>query len=1033
MENIRFTFLFRRPDTCWFTRVLLPIVLLCVFFAAARAQQTGSTTVSGKVSGTKEGEVLVGVNVVEKGTTNGTVTDSKGEYSLSVGKGAILTFSFIGYNSIEIPVNNRSSLDVTLEESSQRLEQVVVIGYGAQKSSQISSSIAKINASALDLRPNSQIDKAMVGKLSGVQVQEVSGRPGRPLAVKIRGTGSISGSSNPLYVVDGYPISSGLDNINPNDIESIEVLKDAASAAIYGSRASNGVVLVTTKSGKSGKPVFSVDVQYGVQKRFSKVDVLNRDEYIDFAIEERNNTWVLQGGSAGDPNEMRANSAFWIDPLWLTDPKSFPDHDWQDLVSRSAPVQNYQLSASGGTDNLKYYISGGYFSQDGIILGSDYKRLSFRANVEAEATKFVTVGLNVAANSIASNDSDGDGTGGPVIQSIRVAPIVGLEQQTQAGGYYPYHAAFMLNPVAMATDITNRNDNRNIVANLYSILHLAKDLNFRTSFGTEYYNGINQYFLPDNINRGGGHMGRFSAGFRENLLNENTLTYDLHLNKLETNFLAGFTVQKDRTVNAELRKTGFPDDEITTLNLGTTLTSGTSTASEWGLLSYLARVNTSWNEKYLLSASIRRDGSSRFGADRRWGWFPAISVGWRIAEEDFMQSIPQLNELKIRVSYGVAGNNDIGDYASIGTLASSNYVLGQAQAVASGFSPGSFSNRVLSWERKYTLDLGLDVAFFQNRISAALDFYSADSRDLLLNVQVPAISGFSNALQNIGAVRNYGAELEVSTKNTVGRFKWTTTANLTHNRNKVIEMDRSGAPIYGAAAGFNVTKTEVGSPIGSYYLFVQDGIFKNQEELDRYPHYKIQNVGDIRYKDVNGDGVINDDDKMMVGSNNPKVFWGMMNTFSYGSLTLNISMDGQHGNKLLNIGVKEDGQSRGNVKGLWRDRWRSPEDPGNGWVPRAAVTDNLTTPSTFWLRDASFWRIRTISLGYNLPAPMVSKLNRITGLYLYASADNVFMRDHYNRNPQTAAYSNSSLVPGIEYEATYPLATTYTLGLNLKF
>lgn len=990
--------------------------------------------ISGIVTSAKTGEAIIGATILEEGTANGASTDAEGRYSIKISdENNSLVFSAIGYVSEEITIDQQKIINITLQEDFKNLEEVVVVGYGNQKSTQITSAIATIKAEDLDERPTSRIDHAMAGKLSGVQVQEVSGSPGKGLSVKVRGISSISNSNSPLYVVDGYPISSGLDNINPNDIESIEVLKDAASAAIYGSRGSNGVVLVTTKTGKSGKPVLQLDTYYGIQERFSKVDVLNRNEYIDFAIEERNNTWALEGGHPSDPNSVRTNANYWIDPLWLSDPSSFPDHDWQALIARKAPVQNHQLSASGSSETVKYFVSGSYFNQEGIILGSDYERLSFRANVETQIGKRVNLGLNLSANSINRNDSDGDGNQGPVSRSTRVAPIVGLTQQTQEEGYYPYHAAFYLNPIALATDITNKTNGKNILANLYTTIDLAKNLRFRSSFGADYGNGFSEYFKPDNVNRGVGHVGNVSADYRENYLNENILTYDLEKTRWNINAIAGFTYQEEKYVTANLAKTGFPDDEIRTLNMGTILSSGSSSASAWSLISFLSRINASWDDKYMLSASIRRDGSSRFGADNRWGWFPAISLGWQLGREGLFKEIDFINELKIRASYGAAGNNNIGNYAAIGSLSSTNYVTGSNQTVISGFGPGSFSNRTLGWEKTYTFDAGFDLSILRNRISMSFDYYRADVKDLLLNVQIPSISGFSSALVNIGAIRNTGLELELNTVNLTGTLKWNTAFNISHNKNKVISLGPDGSPIYGNVDGYNVTITKIGAPIGSYYMFQQEGVFVDQEDLDSHPHYRVQNVGDIKYKDVNGDNVIDDHDRTIVGNNSPKFFWGMQNSFSYQNFDLTVSMDGQWGNKLMNIGISQHGQSRGNVDGYWRDRWRSPDDPGNGWVPRAAVTANLTTPSTFWLRNASYWRVRTIALGYRVPDAFIAKINGINGLRIYTSIDNIFMYDHYNKNPQTGTWSNSNTVAGVDYDATYPLARTFTFGLNIKF
>lgn len=1018
-----------RPIFNAINKCIVLIVMVLLQTAAVFSQEqnvTGTVKDSQTLSGIAE------VTIQQKGTKNMTKTDSNGRFSIQIPPGSILSFSAIGYEPVELAVNSQIN-EVLMVASINTMDEVIVVGYGKQKSSDVSSSIASVKSKDFDQRPLTRVDQAMAGKLPGVQVQEVSGSPGRPMNVKVRGVSSISNSNAPLYVVDGFPVSSGLDNINPSDIESIEVLKDAASAAIYGSRGANGVVLITTKSGKAGKPQIELNTYFGMQERFSKVDVLNRDEYIAFAIEERNNTWILQGGKATDPNNVRTNANYWIDPLWLTDPTSFPDHDWQELVSRKAPVQNYQLSAMGSSEAVKYYFSSGYYTQQGIILNSDFRRFSFRTNLESKLHDRVTLGLNLAANALRKNDADGDGNQGPVSRSTRVAPIVGLDQQTQNGGYYPYHAAFFLNPIALANEIDNLSNTKQLLANLFVNVNILENLSFKSSFGTDYANVFNNYFKPNNVNRGGGHRGNFSTNYRENYLNENLFTYDLKSDNWRLDAIAGFTYQEEKYVDGSVEKTGFPDDEIRTLNMGTILSSGSSSESEWTLMSFLSRANFSLQDKYLFSASIRRDGSSRFGSENKWGWFPAASVGWRISKESFMEDIKAVNDLKLRLSYGNTGNNNIGNYAAIGLLNSTNYVLGSSQVVQSGFAPGSFSNRNLGWEKTTTIDAGLDISLFESRVNMSLDYYRSDVKDLLLNVQVPAITGFSTALLNIGSIRNSGVEFQINTDILRGPISWNLNFNIAHNKNKVLSLGPDNSPIYGSQDGYIVTKTEVGEAIGSYFLFTQEGVFKNQEELNTHPKYRVQNVGDIKYKDINSDGKIDDADKSIVGNNNPKYFWGMQHTFGYKSWDLSVSLDGQGGNKLLNIAISQHGQSRGNVDGYWRDRWKSPEDPGNGWVPRAAVTSNLTTPSTFWLRDASFWRVRTIALGYKLPENAISRLKILNRCRIYASMDNVFMHDHYNKNPQTGSWTNSNTIPGVDYDATYPLARTYTLGLNVNF
>lgn len=998
------------------------------------AQQSNERMVSGHVRSAENNDFLPGVNVILKGTNHGTVTDASGNFQIAVtGNNPVLVFSFIGFQQQETHVGQRTNIEIAMAPDVQSLEQVVVIGYGAQKSSRITSSIARLKASDLEQSPVGRLDQALMGKLAGVQVQQTSGSPGKSLDIKVRGTSSINFSNSPLYVVDGFPISGDLNNINTNDIESIEVLKDAASAAIYGSRGANGVVLITTKSGKSGKPSVQFDVSHGLQTRLSRYDVLNRDEFIEYAIEERNNTWVLQGGKADDPNSVRTNANYWIDPVWLTNPQSLPDNDWQDIVDQTASIQNYQLSASASTDKFKYYISGNYFNQDGIIKHSNYRRINFRSNVESKLSSIVSVGMNLSAGTSERNDPRTDWNGGPVSRSHIMPPVVDITQQTEKGGYYPYVLSALINPLAMLEEYTDETKIKQFLINTFADFNLAKGFKLRSSFGTEQRSSENLYFISNNINRNNGASATASNSVYENYLTEQVLTYQLRKSKWDMDLLGGFSYQAANSGNTSITKSGFADDQIRTLNAGTVLNSGSTDRTRWNMMSFYGRANFSFRDKYMLAVAVRRDGASNFGKDNRWGWFPSLSAGWRILEEDFVKNLTWLSELKLRGSYGAAGNNNIGNFAHIGTLGAANYVIGTGQTKIPGYSPASFSNTMLGWEKTTTTDLGFDLGLFQNRIQIGFDYYIADTKDLLLSVQIPEVTGYTNSLQNIGKVRNKGIEIELNTVNIDRAFKWTTGFNISANRNKVLELGPDGSPIYGTNEGYRVTITEIGSPIGSYYMLAQEGVFMNQEDFDSHPKYLRQNVGDIKYKDYNKDGVINQEDIHIVGNAMPDFYWGLKNTFSYKNLSLSIFMDGQQGVDILNIGSRSNMQSRQNVWGMWRDRWRSPENPGNGWVPRAAVTDNMTTASTFWLFDGSYWAIRNVTLGYTVPANILNKSKWLSGLRLYTSIDNLFMHDHYHGNPQTANHANSALTPNIDSGTSYPLATTYTLGISLNF
>jgi TonB-linked SusC/RagA family outer membrane protein len=1003
-------------------------------YASASISDSGQKPVAGTVT-ELSGAPLPGVSIIQKGTTNGTVTDADGKYTIEAPEGSTLVFSFIGFATKEITVS-KEVINIVLEESVVSIDEVVAVGYGKLKSSQVSSSITRVTSEDIAVRPVARIDQAIQGKLAGVQVQEVSGSPGRSMAVRVRGTGSINYSTSPLYVVDGFPISGDLNSINPGDIQSIEVLKDAASASIYGSRGANGVILITTKMGQTGKPVIEFDSYSGLQERFSKVDVLNRDEYIEYAIEERTNSYIYSGGDLSVPEDKRHNYQHAIDPLWRTNPTSFPDHDWQSIIDRVAPIQSYTLSASGSSDNIKYYFSGNYFDQEGIILNSDYKRYSLRANIESEINKFFTLGMNLSGAYSIRNDPNTDTNQSAISRSILVAPIVGINQQTVKGGNYYYHAHFFLNPLALAKEINTESKNNHLHSNFYFLFSPIKNFTLKSSFGTDISSYKSDYFIHNNVNRDTGSRASVSNNLRQNFLSETTLNYDYETEDLSLNILGGYTFQKEKYESSYLEKTGFPDDDIKTLNAATTLLNGNSTAEEWSIISYLARANFSYLNKYVLTASIRRDGSSRFGTDNRWGLFPSVSAGWILSEEDFLSEIDKISNFKFRISYGSVGNNNIGNYSAIGLMKGANYIVGDSKL--GGYSPSSFSNSDLGWETTNTADFGVDFGFYKNRINLTLDYYIANTRDLLLSVQIPQVTGFGNALQNIGKVQNKGFEVEILTKNLVNKFKWNTSFNFSTNQNEVKELGPDGSPIIGYAAGFPVTITRIGDPIGSYYLFETDGLFKNQADVDanKAMAYVSKNPspGDLKYKDQNNDGEITvEHDKVIVGHNTPDFVWGLTNSFEFMGFDLSIFMDGQYGNKLLNIAKKETTQSRGNVRGYWRNRWKSESDPGNGIVPRAVTTTNLTTPSDWWLENASFWRIRNISLGYRIPQRIVNKIEGLTDIRITGSIDNVYMYDHYNHMSQTGVYSNSNLTPGVDYDTGYPLARTYKLGVNIKF
>lgn len=1000
--------------------------------------QLADVTISGTVKDAK-GKPIPGATISLPGTTLGVATDLSGRYALTVPEGSTLVFSFIGFETQRIAIGNKSVIDVVLREDMSSLDEVVVVGYGTQKSRDLTTAVAKLSGDNLEDRTGTitRVDQALIGALAGVRVQEVSGQPGRALNIKVRGTGSITAGSEPLYVVDGVSISGDLDNIAVGNIESIEVLKDAASSAIYGSRGANGVVIITTQKGTSGAPVVSIKSRYGFQRVAETYDVLNRDEWIDFAVEERTNTYLLNGGDPKVPLDERPGGSR-INPEWISNPQNFPDTDWQALISRTAPIHNSQLSISGGTENTTYNIYADVFQQEGVIKHTDYNRYSFKANVETKVHDRVKLGLNISPSFSSQNEADAEDVAGPVARAKFLAPIVEPHLGTVETGGEPYtRTDILVNPLAWLEETDDKTKRFRTIGSFYAELEIIENLSLRNSTSVDYSNGNNNFYKTNNVNRDNGSFARASTFLNTNLLNETVLNYSVSNENHYFTAIAGFSAQKFHNENTFSEVKGFPDDLVKTLNAGTELIAARSTASEHSLLSYFSRATYSFNDRYLFTASIRRDGSSRFGGNNKWGWFPSVSMGWRISEESFMNSVNAINNLKVRASYGITGNYNIPNYAYIGSLSQTNYVLGDGSgSMSGGLSPSSFSNSELSWEKNNTLNLGVDIGFLENRFTLAVDAYRSVTSDLLLNVPIPVISGFSSSLQNIGEVENKGLEFELGARIiSSGDFSWRIDGNLSFNKNTVLKLGPEGAPIPGFARGTSVAITQIGSPIGSYFLIPVEGVFNSEEELNSSPQSKTQSVGDLKYTDTNLDGVITDDDKKIVGKNQPDYTWGLTQTIRLRNFDLSVMAYGESGNQLINESQGGAGRSHvGNVLGYWRNRYVSPENPGDGKTPRAAVTPNLTTPSTFWMFDASFWRIRNVSLGYNAPNTFLDNLRgAVTGLRVYLSAENVFTKNNYFGTPQTGVKDNSLLVPGIDATNTYPLAKSLVLGLNVTF
>lgn len=1032
--------------------VTLFLLLLASALSGVWAQQAG-TEISGRVTDEK-GTGLPGVTVQVKGATVGTATDESGNFMVRVPTGATtLVFSSVGFAAQTIEIGDRRQINLTMREDVRALADVVVVGYGTQKKTDVTGAVASVSAKDIKDLPVASFTESLAGQVAGVQVQQTSGSPGSALTVRVRGAGSISAGNAPLYVVDGYPLASSddINLINPNDIASVEVLKDASAAAIYGSRGGNGVVIITTKRGKAGKPKVEFDYYIGQQQVAKKLDMLNATQFAEYSREAFNNAWVDRGGKASDPNSFRPDGQRLRYPDIYDDPSALANTDWQNQIFRKAGLQNYNLSFSGGNESARYLISANYFDQDGIIRKSGFKRYSFRANVDAEVSKRLRVGINLAPSFSADNrvQSDGhwasDGIINGALSILPVIPVYNPDGTYASQVNFGYGTPGIPSPVAIMNEVTDRVNTMRVLGNMYAELEIASGLAFRTSLGADVNTNRRNYFRPSVVPANQQPAPTIAAGYNSsrlflNWLNENTLTYTKTFAEVHTlTALAGFTAQQapiqERT---RIDATGYPNDLVSTVNAASIRTgSGDPLLEQWSLLSYLARINYGFRDKYLLTATIRRDGSSRFGADRRWGNFPSVSVGWRASQEEFLRGLTYLNELKLRVSYGLTGNNFIPNYGAIGILTPENYSLGAgASNIVNGLGQQTVSNNLLTWEINRQFDAGLELGVLNNRLAFTADYYERNSSGLLLDVPVPASTGFTRALQNIGKVRNRGVELGLTSRNLTGDFTWTTNLNLSLNRNKVLALGPQGDPIFGGSGIGNTHLTQIGEPLGNFFGYVQEGIFQNQAEIDASPHFADARPGDVRFRDVNGDGRITPNDRTLIGNNQPDFVYGITNTFAYKNFDLNVITQGVQGNEILNLSLRfyENLEGNSNQRSTVLDRWRSPEQPGNGMIPRAnsRTTGSNNQVSTRWVEDGSFFRIRNITLGYNLPAGLLSK-GFIQGARIYTSVQNAATFTKYKGfNPEVNLGGDQALTPGTDYGG-YPLARTYTLGVNVSF
>lgn len=1058
--------------------LLYSLLLLTPFFSISQT----NFKVSGKVSD-DAGKPLQGATVQVKGTTTATATLTDGSFVINAPSGnATLVITSIGFTDLEVAVNNRANLSITMTSTAASLQDVVVVGYGTQKKRNVTGALATYNAANLDERPVLRLDQALVGQLAGVTVKQTSGGLGKGFQVQVRGTGSISAGNEPLYVIDGFPLATSnidrngvfsggnpLDNLDPNDIESIQVLKDAASAAIYGSRAANGVVLISTKKGKSGKAQISVNSYIGYSERSRKLDMLSAEEWIDRSVEIINAQWVASGAGrlASQTNEERriilntaspgqfppgtVNTSFMTDDRWfMPGHPGLTYHDWQDEAFRKGFLQNHQVSATGGNDYIKYYVSGNYTKQDGMVIGTDFTAYSVRANIEVNANKKLRFGLNINPTYSENNDPGVDSKDNIIHEIVTLSPVqedtMGVYVNFGNNGLYRWSNS-RNSPIGHLETTIGQTRRFRTLGSIFGEYDIIKGLTFKTTVNLDNtdnnaksynpYQGLSS-LATRQANPLSLISGTFSSYRKQTFANENTLSYTTTLKNVhDISVVVGEGYYQDK-IDAEILRSsgGFSSAVVTTLNAAVAIT-GNTTETRNTFLSYFGRIQYAYNNKYLFSASLRRDASSRFGSDNRWATFPALSAGWIISNESFMQNISKISELKIRASWGKAGNYNIPDYGSIPTLTTSNYSFNGTGAV--GQTPSGIVNPDLGWELSETKNFGLDIGILRNRFTASLDYYIKDNSQLLLNVPIPIASGFSTYLSNAGEVKNKGWEVEITSRNMTGKFQWTTTANLSHNTNKVVALAGGQTQIL-IPSSFDINHSilKVGEPMYSIFVVKMIGILSAQDIANGYPLFGTEKEGDPKYEDIDKNGVIDANDRQIVGHPNPDYIWGVTNSFKYKDFDLGVMVQGQWGGSIYSLFGRALGRTGqgyvDNALGTYRDRWRSASDPGDGKISKAYSTFGRIV-NTDWLYPSDYIRVRNITLGYNLKKHFKAKY--IQGARVYLTLENFFGHDKYlgGFNPEAVNtdVSGSTFFPEATDYGGGPIPRSFIFGLNFTF
>ena len=1033
-------------------------------------------TVTGVVSD-KQGLVLPGVSVRVKGTSQGVTTDVNGHYTLKIPSKTNLIFSFIGFVSQEVFVGENTIINVTMLEEPKSLNEIVVIGYGTQSRATITAAITKVDGKNISNQPVGTPGEALAGLASGVTVTSDQGaKPGAPPTIRVRGVSSLSSSNDPLYVVDGYPLetSASFNTINPNDIESLEILKDAASASIYGSRAANGVVLVTTKRGKAGKTLFNVSSYTGLQKVTKLLNTLNGDQFIDYMKD------VYRIKNLPYPT------------IFDTSPNSLPDVNWQKEIFRTAPVTDFELNAAGGSEKVRFNASAGYFKQAGVLLGTDYSRYTARINLDADLVKNLKFGASIApsyteqfrqpASGQFSSAGPADQIVGvpglvanyvlpsPLNQALTMPPVVPVYRSNgdfaeaydrELGYNLSATAVFFppnyINPVNVITQAINRDRAFRTLGSAFLEYTPISGLKLKTYLGATLENESVHGYIPATMASNAAPLASFSnpllAGIyaSDNVRNsfdwvwENTATYDKTIGKHHFNLLGLFSAQK---YTSQINYTaGLPLTFVTTAvqsPLASPNTVGTIGFDDNDFVSYAGRLTYDYSRKYLFTAAVREDGSSRFGPNNRYAVFPSFSAGWRLSEEPWVKSQLSklaINELKIRGGYGKTGNANIGSFTYVNSISlNKNYAAGNNRIF--GAQQAGFANPDLTWEKNEQTDFGIDLGFLENRVTFNADYFIRYSNGMLLNKDLPAIVGYAtNYKANLGKLQNKGLEFAAATSNKVAGITWTINANLSTYKTKVLDLGGPSAlPAVGAINGWNnAYQIKVNQPLGIMYGYTVTGIFKNASDLAQNPQVTAGNrIGDWMIKDQNGDGKIDINDITAIGHGLPDFTYGLTNTFQYRNFDLSILLQGVQGVNIINGNLRQLTGGNGNLNTTtqYYKNYFDPSQPNRDVAyPLPGSGSPIGTANALVQKDienGSYLRVRNITLGYRLSEKALSKFSLKT-VRLYLTAQNPFLFTKYSGyNPETSVNGSDPTTPGID-QGTYPTARTFIIGINVGF